>query len=586
MSSRPTATARATARQPVRSVRSITDVYDEQRRALLVHFPAAMVVSLSVAGVVAFLITGFWGYTGDPPFLRVVFAQPWALYLWVCSLLLALEVAIFRDRTLRRWLAAILTVTMIAIVVVGILFFYWHDFAPLLGWLHALLSTLLDALRSLLSKLLNALLHLSVAIPHLLADAWLYTLLNFSVIAIYCMATARRWLRRAMGLPPTARSHVLATARLGRLRSRARTQGRAHAELPAPQELVAGDLIAGGVLTLLLALIFRAETLRPLLQLAQIHTTLITCTVSWPLGHCAPPGGGLHDPPTLSFIDLMIALSSGITGLLALALSATLSGFSALAGVNRQVIDLHPPLLANETGAESVSDQVTRTLLDTLRSAFDRRRRGAVGMAGIRSGMGDGADSGAAEAGELAAGAAGGLLFALRALLWPLLIVVGCCGAAAFARSVQLYLRAGGSAFSVLVDAAPAVFWLAVAGLAITLAAALLAFRWRVVENTLRLLGLASLIAFITLWIFSLAFWGFNHLLLLTHVTERQPFGRPGWLTLLSFVALAGFGVYIQVRHVGAQVAATRAQRQQHQQAQRQRTPPATAGKQHTTKRR
>ena len=539
-----TATATSVSQPPARPV---TDVYDEQRHTLLVHFPSGLVVWLGLAGVAAFLTTGFWGYTTDPPFLRLVFGQPWVLYLWVCSLLVTLEIAIFRDRALRRQLVAILTVTMIAIVVVGILFFYWHDFSALLAWLR----TLLDALRSLLSKLFNALLHLSVAIPKLTAGPWLWALINFGAIALYCLATARRWLRRAAGLPPTSRGGVLL---LTRMRQRARSQSRRHDELPTPQELVSGDLIAGAVLTLLLAFIFRAQTLGPALGFLQIHTTLTTCAVSWPLGHCTPPGGGLLDPPTLSFIDLMSALSAGTAGLLALALSATLSGLSAVAGVNPKVIDPHPPLLAEETSAESVSDQVTRTLLDTLRSAFDRRRRGIPGFAGA-SAVPGGVGAGGAEA------AAAGLLFPVLLVLWPLLIFAGCIGAAAFAQSVQFYLRSGGSLLGVVTDAVPAAFWLLVAGLAITLAATLLALRARVAENTLRLLGLAGLIAFITLWIFSLAFWGFNHLLLLTQATQRQPFSRPGWLTLLSFVALAGFGVYLQARRVGTRISAGRTQR-------------------------
>ena len=53
-----------------RSVRhAITDLYDEQRRTLLIQYPAWLVVALGLAGVVTFAATGFLSYSSDaPPF--------------------------------------------------------------------------------------------------------------------------------------------------------------------------------------------------------------------------------------------------------------------------------------------------------------------------------------------------------------------------------------------------------------------------------------------------------------------------------------------------------------------------------------
>ena len=92
--------------------------------------------------------------------------------------------------------------------------------------------------------------------------------------------------------------------------------------------------------------------------------------------------------------------------------------------------------------------------------------------------------------------------------------------------------------------------WGAGAALALVASAALLVFRWRVADNTMRFLGLIGFVLLLTFWIFSLALAGLN--LLLSHnllnVTDRAPFYPPGWNTVISLVALAIFGAVALIR--------------------------------------
>src|SRR5262249_22599378 len=148
-----------------------------------------------------------------------------------------------------------------------------------------------------------------------------YTLLNFGLIAIFWADTVRRWIRRSQGLPPNPR------VRLGI------EQAAAPEDLPTMSELISGDLIAGAVLTLLLAVTFRADVLGSIIHRQGI-APLTTCTFSWPLGDCHGYGGGMSDPPTLFFMDLIQSLLYLPLGLITLALSATVSGLGAVGGVN------------------------------------------------------------------------------------------------------------------------------------------------------------------------------------------------------------------------------------------------------------
>src|SRR5262249_51857014 len=139
----------------------------------------------------------------------------------------------------------------------------------------------------------------------------------------------------------------------------------------------------GALLTFLLSLVFKAEIVTFLSQVLQINVPITSCTVSWPLGDCPAVAGGLGggptDPPTLTFIDLIQSLIYLPLGLLILALSATLAGLGAVGGVNEAQRGQTIAVSQGETSTQSVGEQVSLTVLDTLRSALNRRIRLAAG---------------------------------------------------------------------------------------------------------------------------------------------------------------------------------------------------------------
>jgi len=264
--------------------RAITDLYDEERRTFLVQYPVLLVIALGLTGVAAFALTGFLGRDGwaraiTPTALDDTFRQPWVLYLWFCALMLTLLASIFRDKSLRGRLLATIVVALLAIAVVAILKFSdsLPDFIQRLLQHHFLLSLISRGPES-------------------------YTILNFGIIAVFWADTIRRWVRRARGLPPNPSVNI----GLGDPADPAMRDPR---DMPTLQELISGDLVAAAVLTALLATVFQADLLgqfvHPVDADGHILAALTNCNLSWPSGTCHVPGGGLADPPTLTFMDLI-----------------------------------------------------------------------------------------------------------------------------------------------------------------------------------------------------------------------------------------------------------------------------------------
>ena len=528
--------ATAQAAKTTATKRAITDVYDEQRRNFLVQYPVAAVVTLALAGVLAFGLVGFLGFRDEfePGITRAVFHQPWPLFFWFCALIMTLQISILRHHTLRRQLTATLIVTTVSMILVGIAYYYNPQLQGLIDYLNKLLG------KHLLLKLIGQ-------------SALTYTIINFLILGIFWFDTFRRWGRRARGLPPNPRIDI----GLGDVQAD-------DEDMPSMQELVAGDLIAGSVLAVLLSLVFRAEVISTLSDLLRVGVHIDTCTVSWVIGNCPKGGGGgLADPPTLSFIDLIQTLIYLPLGLLVLALSATLSGLAAVRGVDESALAentseqqaLRAEVAAGDSNTESVSEQVSLTVLNTIRSALNRRRaQVAVGNFG----------------------------YSLRNAVWPALILLGTIAVAASARGIQQYLHllsdqrtcgtpdcpdyhvvqqllAQGAQYQAV---ALALLWGLVAVFSIVFAAALLIYSTRVVENTLRFLGLIGFVLLLTFWLFSLALSAVNAFLSLTHASGRVPFPQPGVMTVISAVALVVYGVFSFVRRMrGAPVAATNAPR-------------------------
>jgi hypothetical protein len=494
---------------------AITDVYDERRRTFLVQYPIWVVVLLGLAGVLAFALVGFLGYQdgfkNDPPAVFEVFKQGWPLFLWFCALIMALEISILRNPKLRGQLVATLIVTLISMVIVGIIYFYRVNFLQLLQ----------DILQSI---------NIRVLLENIRGGKFLYAFINFAMIIVFWADTIRRWIRSGQGKPVNSRVDI----GLGGTKTSA-----GPADNPTLQELISGDLIAGAALVALLALVFRSDVLTAFSNVLSINVPVDNCATIWPFGACTPPGGGLANPPTLTFIDTIQALIYLPLGLLILALSAMLSGFGAVGGVNEQTIgqtDIKP--VTDESSTESVSEQVSLTVINTLRSALNRRLRIALDN----------------------------MLYSLRNAVWPILILIGVIAVASSAKFTRLYLHLQSDA-NTCPTACKATLdsfgwpyqYVIYAGLfgilavvAIVLAVTILVFRIRVATNTFRFLGLIGFILLLTFWIFSLALSGFNGLLTLTGATQREPFPPFGVATVISLAALIIWGAIALIRRMRA----------------------------------
>jgi hypothetical protein len=508
-------------RNPGYDKHAITDVYDPTKRRILVRFPHGLLLTLAITGVLAFALMGYLGYGEDHSLLGQAFHRAWPLFLWFSALVFTLEVAVLRHPRLRRQLTEVLVVTIICMIFVGF--------------------SALDP--GLLKYILTNLLNIRISIPQIGQSPWTYAIINFGVLLVFWLDTIRRWIRSQRG-EPTARRIDLGFGTL--------EFGEA-ADLPTLPELIAGDLIAGGVLAALLSLIFRAEVINPIAEALQVGVNLInTCTVSLPL-HCVPPGGGLSDPPTLSKIDLIQALIYLPLGFITLALTATANAFNAASetptgttapvtpgtaiatdaqnrAVSTQVVQ---PSEQTEKGRQSATVSVTGTIIDALRGALNRRIRIAIDN----------------------------LLLALRNVVWPLLILLGMVALGQVAQNVTFYLHlqsdqrtcaATHGAFPDQTTCAlaakqlhqllqyqnlgAAVALVVGAAIALTLALMMVVFELRVADNIFRFLGLVVFIGALTLWIFSLALSFSNILFNLTGLTLRQPFPLFGASTSVSLL--------------------------------------------------
>jgi hypothetical protein len=454
------------------SRQAITDVYDETRGAFRVQYPAWLILGLGLAGVAAFALTGFMD------------GQPLILYLWLCALVIALQASIFRHASMRVRLVATLTVTVLGVLLVGI---------GLFG--------------NLLPPFIQQSIDYRGLANRLAAEPWTYSVLNFGLLAIFWLDTVRRWVRRARGLAPAERVPLT--------QDEAR-QTPDRQDIPSLEELIAGDLIAGGVLVLALSFLFQPGVMALLFPHVQINA----CTLSWPLASCTPPGDP-NGTATLAFIDRIQALIYFPLGLIILALTAVLSGLGAAGGVNANIGHgvagmAQAAGVGDRSSSSVIAQDVTTTVVKTLRSALDRRLRHL----------------------------ARNLALSLRTIAWPALILLAIYGLGQVSTGVYSYLRTSKAPLDALRDMGPALGWGVVAAFAVAFSAALLVFRWRVADNTLRFLGLIGLVLLLTFWLFSAALAVLNLLLNYTNVSSSQPFLPLGAATYLSLAALLILGPY------------------------------------------
>jgi hypothetical protein len=472
---------------------AITDVYDEDRHTFLIQYPVPFIIAIGLVGVVILAFTGFFGYPHSKSAVDAIFNQPWTLYLWVCALIITLEVSVLRHRRLRIKRGATVLVTLISIIIVLITFFYQIPF------------------QNLLNELIQQLFKLRISLVQLFTSNWVYTVINFGVLLIFALDCGRRWQRRARGLPPTAGVDL----GLGETRDTG--------SLPSMQQLISGDILAGALLCVVLALLLRSDVVGLFWQILRAKFQVTGCTVSWPVGSCIVPGGGRANPPTLTFIDTILALTALPTGLLILALTASISGLNALTGVGSRKEQV-APATKNESSTQAVSGQVSQTIFETIISAFNRLSRGRAQV-------------------NPAEVASQSLLQSLRNVIWPPLIFLAVVGAAQFASYGQSYLHSNKTLLNELQYVGPLAIWVMVSVLCTIFALALLIFHGRVAENTLRFASLIGFISLLTLWIYSLALWSVNQLLLKTGASNLHPFDPPAWNTGISLAALLIFGI-------------------------------------------
>lgn len=457
-----------------------TDLYDEERQRFLVRYPAGLIIGLALSGLLAVSSTGFFGYR-DPlesPWTAAAFHEPWPLFLWFCALIIVLEVSILRAPALRGLLVAVLVVTMVSIVAVAATYLFS---AQAIASIVFIVPSLSGAIR----------------FPTFSTSPWTYTLFNFGVLGIYAISSIVRWIQRARGRLPAPTSSLVTE--------------KAPA-MPSLLTLVAGDLLAGSILALLLAVVLRPTVIGALgsaLQGSRGGAVISGCALSWPVGPCDITG---PRAPTLAALDTVIALVVLEHALVVVSLALGTDG--------------------------------PRAVYDVLRGAVTLRVRVPIN----------------------------GLVLSLRNLLWPVLIFVSVLCAAGASRSIQTYYHlvsdsftchdatsCGGAEEFVLTwnalaqyeeykALAFAVALLVIAGVALFAALGLRLFRWRVVQNSTRFVVWVLFVWLSTEWIFSLFLSGVNALVLLADLSKRVPFPQPSLTAALSLTAFAVFLGYSWAR--------------------------------------
>jgi hypothetical protein len=465
---------------------AITDLYDEERRTFLIQYPVWLIIALGIVGVVAFAVTGFLGYENTPTYFP--FGDPIVLLPWLYALQFTLLLSIFRHPTL-RWRRFVMgTALLLCIVTLGYLYVNSAE-------LQALITQALQRKPSQPAQQPS-----EGPLTRISTNPWAYLILNFGILAIFWLDTARRWIRRGMGLSPNPEID------LGLDESGKRRKGP-----PRVEDMISGDLIAGTVLSFALALLLSPAVIG---ALTRASDAAATCAVALP-GACA--NGAAPGPAAmLATLDTIQALVTLVLGLIILGLAATLNGLGAIGGVGAAGrADAGRAQRAGGSARKVVSEEVSMTVLKSLQNALDRRIRLALTA----------------------------LALALRNVVWPVLLLVATAALGIAGEVIEAYLHTdnkdGADAIGLLLLAAALGM---VAAVFTAFSAALFIFRWRVATNSLKFLGLVGFVVLLTFWLFSLALSGFNLLLNATDVTRVHPFLPIGLTTAASFVALLIYG--------------------------------------------
>jgi len=416
-----------------------------------------VVMGLSLLGLMAFGLSGFLGfplYPQEAQGIHLIFQEPWLLYLWFCSLVLTLQTLMFLSskESRQRWQVSTLVVTVVCVVVLGAVYFYDESVSEFLP-----------------SQGLG---------EYIEQSPWTYTVVNFAVLGVFAFDTLRRWYLVLRG-----RSTTLPSSEHITQASRRNDRGKAEYAL----QLIAGDLLAGALVTIGFVGVLRPDVVNFFIGLAggsSINAAVL-----------ALPGTGAGDElHTLGHIDGVLFFYLLIVGLFALALAALLASLS--------------------------NENVAGTLLRSFLAGLWRQL-------------------------NLSA-----LAHSLRNIIWPTLIGGAVLSLAFAADSIHAYLNAL-SGNRHLIDLSPvdnALLGRAVlagigATLAVVTAASLQMFSWRTEIRWLRDVGKVARGMLVTTWLFALVLSGFNQLLIYTHKSTAVPFPWLSVTTLISFLAFVGYSI-------------------------------------------
>jgi hypothetical protein len=480
---------------------AITDVYCGRRNTFLVKYPTWLIVGVVLVGIVAIMVVGFLGYGyEDSAGTGLVIAkdgvsflaQPWPLYLWLVGVLVVIQISILRNVRLRGPLIGMLIITAICTALVGL------GYTPYL--------------QSILRNLFGG-----EFIRRLGTYPQTWTILNFALIIIFLFDTARRWLGRALGRPE-----------VGDFAGRENDP-----DAPTTEELASGDLLAGTILFLLMALFFTATTVGALANFAHIYNDSSACfTAQGTLAGCnniTPdtfkiPAGWPFAGTDLSQIDQILGLICLPVAFLVLAVSAMLNGLGALGAVNAN--DPRLQTTRAEGATENVSAQVSLTIVNSLRAALDRRIRILANR----------------------------IIASLRNLFWPIMVFFAVFSLNLLARYFQIYLHNPKGTANSINTLAFAGGWAIVAIFMGIGAVALLLFDGEVAVNALRFMGWLGFLLLLTFWLFAIALEGFNLALNVTNVIPKGAPARDAFKlsvsTAVSLAFLLGYGIYFFVRTV------------------------------------
>jgi hypothetical protein len=288
----------------------------------------SVVVVMSGVGLLVFGLTAFLGYPSDDGTIQMLFHPPAVLFLWLMSLVVALQILIFRKRS--QELIRALCMTVLSVALIAVAYAEQTHIPEFLGALEGDINDLLG------------LLHLATGQGRLL-----FSIINFSLILGFLGNSTVRAIRVWRGGPP----------------NRQRPE-----ERPSLADVVAGDLIASALIAITLSLILQFQVLlfvvdnvvRPYISNFPEPTS---CTLKWALGVCPSPPS-TPDPPALSDIDTWIWRFCALGGVLILAPQTVLAGFAA---IERQL-----QLGLVERSLSEVAKEVLLDIWNTLKSALNR----------------------------------------------------------------------------------------------------------------------------------------------------------------------------------------------------------------------